>query len=94
MAAMVGSSPIIPETAVTTQSAVLQRAASQSPYVPDKIFVGVSFTFSLSSLAYFSSKTAATSGLNSLICSSKREMFLFAESEDIFIPNSRATLRV
>ena len=77
---IVGRIPIIPTIAVTRISVSFCTATSFSPSIPDTTFTFKSLIFSLSSFAFSSSQTAASTGRNSRICASKSSMLLPAAS--------------
>ena len=86
IAAIVGSTPIIPTIAVTTMSASGTVAASMRPSSPYTILTPeISLNLSLISAASFSSPTDIRPGMNSLTCFSRSSMFL---------PQERATTSI
>ena len=94
IAAIVGMSPLIPTTPVTTVSAFPAVAASISPSLPPTIFVFVSAAFIFSSFALSSFATHTISGSNSRSCASSISIFEYALSAATGILYSRATSSV
>ena len=82
IAARVGSTPIIPTTAVRTISALSYALTAQRPSIPLATFIFVSASFTLKVSASSSDITETSSGLNSLACFS---------ISSIFLPHERAT---
>ena len=86
MASNVGTMPMFPTTDVTTVSLVSYTAASIRPSIPLNIFMSHPASLCLSFSASVSSITAAMSGRNSLICFSRKSIFLLAVSALTSIP--------
>ena len=95
IASIVGSSPEIPTTAVTTVSSPSAVAVSIRPSFPCTTFISVSASLIFKSLAFSSSVRHTVFGLNSLACFSIKSIFECADIASIFIPlYSRAISRV
>ena len=80
IASIVGRIPIIPTIAVTRISDSGCLATSSSPSIPLTTLTSRSFILSFNSFALSSFQTAASFGLNSLICFSKRSILFPAAS--------------
>ena len=85
IAAIVGTIPIIPTTAVTTVCASGYTAASVSPSMPYTILTSRSAMLTASSFASCSSATLTSFGPNSLI---------WASSSFILLPAANATISI
>ena len=79
MAAIVGSRPTIPTTAVTTTSASGRVAASIKPSIPETTRISVSASFVFSSFAFSSLYTATKDGCKARACSSARAILVLTE---------------
>ena len=88
---MVGRSPIIPTTAVSTVSAEGSSAASSRPSIPEATRTGVSASRIRRSAAARSSIITASSGLNCRTCSSIRAALELAVRAAASMPQAAIT---